>query len=190
MLYVSINLIILIFEDFDPFQNIRQIDYLCFIFRFHERFTFLSIFRLFDTYERKKVDLNELQHVRPESHILREMQHSKWATSNNLFDYNAFINDFYGLLEEYREYKNRTSETSTVSSPEKLPEILSSLKGSFYFNGDNVISHQYSMVMTKPSRVKIALEVSSLYTSTLIDAGVMFYSCMYHLNNSLQKEIQ
>ena len=119
-------------------------------------------FRLFDTYERRKVDLNELQHVRPESHILREMQHSKWATSNNLFDYNAFINDFYGLLEEYREYKNRASETSTtVSSPEKLPEILSSLRGSFYFNGDNVISHQYSMVMTKPSRVKIALEVSS-----------------------------
>ena len=126
-----------------------------------------SIFRLFDTYERKKVDLNELQHVRPESHILKEMQHSKWATSNNLFDYNAFINDFYGLLEEYREYKNRTSEPSTLSSPEKLPEILSSLKGSFYFNGDNVISHQYSMVMTKPSRVKIALEVSFISNSLL-----------------------
>ena len=67
----------------------------------------------------------------------------------------------YSLLEEYKEYKQRSEaiNNSTESPDEKLPEILSSLKGSFFFNGDNVISHQYSMVMIKPSRVKIALEV-------------------------------
>ena len=66
----------------------------------------------------------------------------------------------YSLLEEYKEYKQRSeSINNPTESPEKLPEILSSLKGSFFFNGDNVISHQYSMVMIKPSRVKIALEV-------------------------------
>ena len=66
----------------------------------------------------------------------------------------------YSLLDEYKEYKQRSeSINNPTESPEKLPEILSSLKGSFFFNGDNVISHQYSMVMIKPSRVKIALEV-------------------------------
>ena len=81
----------------------------------------------------------------------------------------------YSLLEEYKEYKQRSeSINNPTESPEKLPEILSSLKGSFFFNGDNVISHQYSMVMIKPSRVKIALEVwifsekYEYYTYTLL----------------------
>ena len=65
-----------------------------------------------------------MQNVRPDSQVLQEMQHSKWATSNHLFDYNAFINDFYNLLEEYKDYKHRNNE-SADTSPEKLPEILS-----------------------------------------------------------------
>ena len=39
-------------------------------------------------------------------------------------------------------------------------EVLSTLKGSFFFNGDNVISHQYSLVLNKPSTLKIALQVN------------------------------
>ena len=43
--------------------------------------------------------------MKPENANLKDMQHSKWATSNKLFDYNSFINDFYALLEEYKTYK-------------------------------------------------------------------------------------
>jgi len=90
-------------------------------------------FKVFDIHEKKKIDINELQSVRPESQVLEKMQHSKWATSNHLFDYNAFINDFYSLLDEYKEYKQRSeSINNPTESPEKLPEILSSLKGSFF----------------------------------------------------------
>ena len=91
------------------------------------------------------------------------MQHSKWATSNNLFDYNAFINDFYALLEEYKSYKSRFQETiQELSSEQKSAnlQVLSSIKGSFFYNGDNVISHQYSMVMNRASKVKISLQVN------------------------------
>ena len=43
------------------------------------------------------------------------MQHSKWATSNSLFDYNSFINDFYALIEEYNSYKERTEQLTPES---------------------------------------------------------------------------
>lgn len=63
---------------------------------------------MFDVSQKDKIDINELLSVKPGNVTLKEMQHSKWATSNNLFDYNSFINDFYALLEEYKSYKSRT----------------------------------------------------------------------------------
>ena len=69
------------------------IDFLLHILLF--LYKLLSLCRVFDIHEKKKIDINELQSVRPESQVLEKMQHSKWATSNHLFDYNAFINDFY-----------------------------------------------------------------------------------------------
>ena len=48
------------------------------------------------------------------------MQHSKWATSNSLFDYNSFINDFYALIEEYNSYKERTEEIIPESQQVKV----------------------------------------------------------------------
>ena len=63
--------------------------------------------RLFDVSHKDKIDINELLSVKSGNETLKEMQHSKWATSNNLFDYNSFINDFYALLEEYNSYKSR-----------------------------------------------------------------------------------
>ena len=65
---------------------------------------------MFDESHKSKVDINELLSMNPDNVTLKEMQHSKWATSNNLFDYNSFINDFYALLEEYKTYKWRTEQ--------------------------------------------------------------------------------
>ena len=129
--------------------------------RFDDFFYFF--FRIFDANEKEKVDINELLAIKENNATLKEMQHSKWATSNNLFDYNAFINDFYALLEDYKSYKSRFQETTQELSHEQKSanlEVLSSIKGSFFYNGENVISHQYSMVMTRPSKVKISLQVS------------------------------
>lgn len=94
--------------------------------------TILSLFtsRTFDVNQKNKVDISRLLQIKPENGTLKEMQHSKWATSNNLFDYNSFINDFYALIEEYNSYKNRD-----LSSERSQTEFLSSLKGSFFFNG-------------------------------------------------------
>merc|ERR1712223_910927 len=108
-----------------------------------------SCFQAFDVNEKNKVDINELLKIKPDNVTLKKMQHSKWATSNNLFDYNSFINDFYALIEEYNSYKERTEQLTPESQQEKaltpISEVLSTLKGSFFLNGDNVISHQYSM---------------------------------------------
>ena len=109
------------------------------------------------------MDINELLAIQPNHETLKEMQLSKGATSNNLFDYNAFINDFYALLEDYKSYKSRFQETNQELSQEQKSanlEVLSSIKGSFFYNGENVISHQYSMVMNRPSKVKISLQVN------------------------------
>ena len=57
-------------------------------------------------------------------------------------------------------------------------EVLSTLKGSFFFNGENVISHQYSMVLNKTSKLKISLQVSCIllnYSVQLVsdsDSGI------------------
>ena len=85
-----------------------------------------------------------MQNVRPDSQVLQEMQHSKWATSNHLFDYNAFINDFYNLLEEYKDYKHRNNE-SADTSPEKLPEILSRYGFKKKINANNNFWSKYQM---------------------------------------------
>ena len=117
----------------------------------------LIYFRIFDVNDKQKVDINELMTIK-NNETLQEMQHSKWATSNNLFDYNAFINDFYALLEDYKAYKSRSENAESQDVKPGL-EVISGIKGSFYFNGDSVISHQYSMVMNRPSKVKISLQV-------------------------------
>lgn len=120
-------------------------------------------FKIFDANDKEKVDINQLLAIKQNNETLKEMQHSKWATSNNLFDYNAFINDFYALLEEYKSYKSRFQETTQELSSEQKSanlQVLSSIKGSFFYNGDNVISHQYSMVMNRASKVKISLQVN------------------------------
>ena len=110
------------------------------------------------------MDISQLLAIKQNNETLKEMQHSKWATSNNLFDYNAFINDFYALLEDYKSYKSRFQETTqeALSLEQKSAnlEVLSSIKGSFFYNGDNVISHQYSMVISRASKVKISLQVN------------------------------
>ena len=123
----------------------------------------IFFFRIFDANEKEKVDINQLLAIKQNNETLKEMQHSKWATSNNLFDYNAFINDFYALLEEYKSYKSRFQETTQELSSEQKSanlQVLSSIKGSFFYNGENVISHQYSMVMNRASKVKISLQVN------------------------------
>ena len=68
--------------------------------------------------EKNKVDINELLKIKPENDTLKKMQHSKWATSNNLFDYNSFINDFYALIEEFNSYKDRTEPDKQSESQE------------------------------------------------------------------------
>ena len=81
--------------------------------------TFVSVFhRVFDVNEKNKVDINELLKIKPENDTLKKMQHSKWATSNNLFDYNSFINDFYALIEEFNSYKDRTEPDKQSESQE------------------------------------------------------------------------
>ena len=64
------------------------------------------------------MDINELLKIKPENDTLKKMQHSKWATSNNLFDYNSFINDFYALIEEFNSYKDRTEPDKQSESQE------------------------------------------------------------------------
>jgi len=125
-----------------------------------------SCFKVFDVNEKNKVDINELLKIKPENDTLKKMQHSKWATSNNLFDYNSFINDFYALIEEFNSYKDRTEPDKQSESQEEkalgpISEVLSTLKGSFFFNGENVISHQYSMVLNKTSKLKISLHMNT-----------------------------
>merc|ERR1719266_1509946 len=97
-----------------------------------------SCFKAFDVNEKNKVDINELLKVKPDNVTLKNMQHSKWATSNNLFDYNSFINDFYALIEEFNSYKERTEQQPDSHQEKALTstsEVLSTLKGSFFFNG-------------------------------------------------------
>ena len=79
--------------------------------------------------EKNKVDINELLKIKPENDTLKKMQHSKWATSNNLFDYNSFINDFYALIEEFNSYKDRTEPDKESESQEvKLLDYLNLIK--------------------------------------------------------------
>ena len=86
----------------------------------------LTIFlRKFDANGINKVDINELSQLRPNNETLREMQHSKWATSNSLFDYNSFINDFYHVLDEYKTYKARTEHLD-------LAQVCHSLKSAVF----------------------------------------------------------
>jgi len=123
-----------------------------------------SCFQAFDVNEKNKVDINELLKIKPDNVTLKKMQHSKWATSNNLFDYNSFINDFYALIEEFNSYKERTEQPPDSHQEKALTttsEVLSTLKGSFFFNGENVISHQYSMVLNKTSKLKISLQIDA-----------------------------
>ena len=80
--------------------------------------TYLFFHRVFDVNEKDKVDINELLKIKPENDTLKKMQHSKWATSNNLFDYNSFINDFYALIEEFNSYKDRTEPDKQSESQE------------------------------------------------------------------------
>ena len=81
-------------------------------------FYFFAFPRVFDVNEKNKVDINELLKIKPENDTLKKMQHSKWATSNNLFDYNSFINDFYALIEEFNSYKDRTEPDKQSESQE------------------------------------------------------------------------
>ena len=66
------------------------------------------------------------------------MQHSKWATSNSLFDYNSFINDFYALIEEYNSYKERTEEIIPESQQVKVLTFYSK-------NSYRTVSHHLVM---------------------------------------------
>lgn len=114
-------------------------------------------FKILDANGDNQIDIHELMKLKnpgEQNSTLKEMQHSKWSRNNQMFDYNAFINDFYALIDDYESYKNRSENQGEAVQDH---EVVSCLKGSFYFNGDNVISHQYSMVLNKSSKVKIRL---------------------------------
>ena len=100
------------------------------------------------------MDINELLKIKPENDTLKKMQHSKWATSNNLFDYNSFINDFYALIEEFNSYKDRTEPDKQSESQEvklldyyistKLYLPLKSIRANFTF-----LSHSEKLNQTE-----------------------------------------
>ena len=94
-------------------------------------------FRLFDVSHKDKIDINELLSVKSGNETLKEMQHSKWATSNNLFDYNSFINDFYALLEEYNSYKSRELVESHQQQVSTLIGFMTQQHNNKVFSGND-----------------------------------------------------